>query len=108
MTWWVPRLLPRQSRHPFRSLCFRFDVHLAPCYSPTPPQLLAIQLVSSPLLVWVGFTTTAATIPSWTTFGVQFLVFNVVEDFGFYWVLTTLGPRVLIWGLQVAAFTNLT
>jgi sterol desaturase/sphingolipid hydroxylase (fatty acid hydroxylase superfamily) len=49
-------------------------------------QLLPIQLLSFPLFLFFGFTTDYATLPSLSKFIAQFLIFNVIEDTGFYWV----------------------
>src|SRR3989338_3170438 len=49
-------------------------------------QLLPIQILSFPLFLFFGFTTDYATLPSLSKFAVQFLIFNIIEDTGFYWV----------------------
>lgn len=49
-------------------------------------QLLPIVSLGSPLLFALGFTTSAETLPTLGRFGFQFLVFNIIEDAGFYWV----------------------
>jgi len=49
-------------------------------------QMLPLQLLSYPLLRAVGFTTDEATFPSLSTWFLEFVFFNVIEDAGFYWV----------------------
>jgi len=48
-------------------------------------QLLPIQIITYPLLKMVGFTA-GPELPSWSVFWLQFIVFNIIEDTGFYWV----------------------
>jgi len=48
--------------------------------------LLPILLVATPVLQWIGFTTSASAWPSLQQFAFQFVVFNVLEDTGFYWI----------------------
>jgi len=49
-------------------------------------QMLPLQLLSYPLLRAVGFSTDAATLPSLREWVWEFVLFNAVEDAGFYWV----------------------
>ena len=49
-------------------------------------ELLPLTALGYPLLAAVGFTASADTLPSWRKAAVQFLVFNAIEDTGFYWV----------------------
>lgn len=48
-------------------------------------QLLPLLLIFYPVLRFFGFHATRS-LPSFRTFFVQFLVFNVIEDAGFYWI----------------------
>jgi len=48
-------------------------------------ELLPINAIAYPLFSWFGVSSTIP-LPTWQTFLVQFLVFNIIEDFGFYWV----------------------
>jgi hypothetical protein len=48
-------------------------------------QLVAVLAIASPVLLRVGFTTSANALPSWQQFLLHFLMWNVVEDTGFYW-----------------------
>eukprot|EP01112_Ceratiomyxa_fruticulosa_P016231 TRINITY_DN486_c0_g2_i4.p1 TRINITY_DN486_c0_g2~~TRINITY_DN486_c0_g2_i4.p1 ORF type:complete len:291 (-),score=38.18 TRINITY_DN486_c0_g2_i4:144-938(-) len=48
-------------------------------------QLLPVTIIGYPLLKWIGFTA-SSTLPTFKIFAIQFIVFNVIEDTGFYWV----------------------
>jgi sterol desaturase/sphingolipid hydroxylase (fatty acid hydroxylase superfamily) len=60
-------------------------------------QMLPLLVVSYPLLRWCGFTVRGAELPSLGRFCVHWLVINVVEDTGFYWVHRALHSKQLYW-----------
>jgi sterol desaturase/sphingolipid hydroxylase (fatty acid hydroxylase superfamily) len=49
-------------------------------------QLAPLTVVGTPIFLYVGIETSAASLPSWATFLAQFLIFNVLEDVLFYTV----------------------
>lgn len=47
--------------------------------------LLPLTLISAPLFLFLRFTLHSQNLPNWSTFAIQFLAFNVIEDTMFYW-----------------------